>query len=158
MTEKTNGQTLSERLQLPADIEVNVFDNRSRTKVLAGQIRDILGDKNIRVFFANSGPAKPQRLSELGEFGYRVLRWSDLTSKEARALERILPYKPDDLCRWADTVIMVAHEGAVRQRQQYKTMLSDRKNRHRADELSVAALARDLGDIPGVKVEDNPSW
>jgi hypothetical protein len=131
-------------LNLPGTMEVNPLDKRTPAQFVVDKIQEIMGP-NVWVGLAGQNPNKPQRIADLARFGIIPIRWSELAAKKAKELRRIIPYAPDDLVRYGDTVVVVATQEAHQARLRYKEAQRTQAMRRQVESESPESLSRELG-------------
>jgi len=138
---------------LPGKVEIKERDQRTPAQRVVEEAQKILGP-GIRVVLAVDRPdQKPGRIAVLHQEGFRAVRWSELTAKQHRAFDDIIPYHRDDHVRFVDCILMAAKEAVYQARVRRKRAASLELMRAKADAESPKALERDLG-MAGVEVTD----
>ena len=134
------------------NITVNPRDKRMRIQIVQDTVKGILGP-GLDVTMVNGPDSQnPGRVSELGQFGYEPLRFTDdrLTDKQRKELRRHLILKAEGMLYFGDLLVMYATEENAERRRKFKEeqrLLSEHAMR---DRESAAAQTRELG----VAVED----
>src|SRR5712692_2057189 len=131
-------------LNLPSALEVNPLDKRTAVQFMLDKIQEIMGP-TVWIGLAGQNPNKPQRIADLARFGIVPLRWSELAAKKAKELRRVIPYAPDDLVRYGDTVVVVATQEAHQARLRYKEQQRTQVMRRQVESESPESLTRELG-------------
>src|SRR5439155_20160244 len=89
---RTPDDDTPKKLELPTDIHVNELDVRPPAAYVSDAVREVLPPGTEVALVSKYKVENQGRAAFLARFGYRPLRWSDLTKPQKRALERILPY------------------------------------------------------------------
>ena len=131
---------------LPSDYESSIFKLKKNLQAILGP--------DVHIHLAASPQLSPARLPSLmsGRPRYRPLRWSELEPGQRKQIENFIPYfGPDDMVRYADTIIVTCPEAEwiAEQRRQANAAA-------KADGQNIVAQYRQ--DVSGSGLRVDTKW
>ena len=128
-----------------ATVDVTDLDYASQDFHVLREVSRILDDGR-KPYLAGDPKLKPAKLSQLAMDGIRPLRWDDLSDKQQKALDLILPIRqPYSLVRFGDAVIVVGDEAAWAKRQRRKDAFKRAEESSKVEATSTQTLSREIG-------------
>lgn len=133
------------------NVQVPHYD--SDVRVVLQDIERILGDgRQVRL----GSEMKPAKMARLARFGLRALRWDDLTEKQTKEMERLIPYKRTSLVEYAKDPIVVGTVEQWKKREAVREADRQSEEDRQQREYDSRRLSRELGGPVDDTYEDLP--